>query len=255
MLQHTALPPPPAPSDDWALFLDVDGCLLDFALRPDAVEVPSSLLGALTGWHQRLGGALALVSGRTLVQLDQLFWPLKLPAAGLHGLELRDLEGTMRAPFPDPGLAAVRRNAQRLAADFQGSMVEDKSAGLALHWRGAPSAAGAMQDFAQDALRQLPGYRLQPGDHVLELRPEGPDKGSAIARLLEQPPFQGRTPVFAGDDLTDEHGFDVVNERGGISVLVGNRLGTHARHGLPTPTAVREWLGAADPVHAAVASA
>lgn len=240
-------PRPPAPADDWALFLDVDGCLLDFADRPDAVAVPASLRRALDALARRLGGALALVSGRSLETLDTLFAPLRLPAAGLHGLERRTIDGRLvAAPPAAPLLEKVRQDARRVAAEYPGALVEDKGAALALHWRQAPDAGEALRKFAGAALPWLQGYRLQPGDHVVELRPASADKGDAIAAFMEEAPFAGRRPVFAGDDLTDEHGFEVVDALDGLSVLVGGRKGSAARYGLRDPADLRGWVGAGD---------
>jgi len=240
--------PPPATADDWALFLDVDGCLLDFADAPDAVQVPCGLVDAVQAWARRLDGAVALVSGRSLDTLDGLFPQLReLPAAGLHGLERRNVEGIRHeAPSPPAALANVAAEARRIAAEYPGAIVETKGPNLALHWRRAPQAATALRALAAAELPRLPGYGLQAGDHVLELRPGGDaDKGSAILAFLAEPPFRGRVPVFLGDDLTDERGFAAVNARGGISVLVGAREDSAARHALRDPAAVRAWLSAA----------
>ena len=234
-------PRPPAPADDWALFLDVDGCLLEFADAPEAVCVPEGLRTTLDRLSQRLPGAVALVSGRALANLDRLFAPMQFPGAGLHGLERRGA-GDHAAPAASPALPAVLDDARRLAAAHPGALVEDKGAALALHWRIAPQAADPLRDFAQAALPRLPGYRLEHGDSVVELRPGAADKGAAIRALLEQPPFQGRLPVFAGDDLTDESGFAAVNAQGGISVLVGAREPSAARFQLRDPADVRGWL-------------
>jgi len=233
---------PPKPSSEWALFVDVDGCLLDFAATPTGAVVPDGVRESLTVWADRLSGALALVSGRSLAQLDQLFSPLRLPAAGLHGLERR--HGDRRSePLAIPlELIAVYEQAQRLAEIWPGIFIEDKGAAIALHWRRAPEAAETLTAFASSALPRLPGYRLQHGDHVVELRPASADKGSAIAAFLDEAPFAGRMPVFAGDDLTDESGFGAVNAHGGISVLVGRRDGSAATHALADPAAVRAWL-------------
>ena len=238
-------PRPPVPADDRALFLDVDGCLLDFADRPDGVAVPAALRASLEALSTRLGGAIALVSGRSLATLDRLFDPLRLPSAGLHGLERRAAGGRLvEAPAPAPLLEKVRTNARRVADAHPGTLVEDKGAALALHWRQAPDAAEAFREFAEAALPWLKGYRLQPGDHVIELRPASADKGDAIAAFLDEPPFAGRLPVFAGDDLTDEHGFEVVNALGGLSVLVGGRRNSAAQLALRDPADVRAWLAA-----------
>jgi trehalose 6-phosphate phosphatase len=237
-------PRPPAPADDWALFLDVDGCLLDFADAPDAVTVPPALHTSLQRLSQRLQGALALVSGRALVRIDALFAPLRLTAAGLHGLERRSDVARLLAPPVPAALAAVRSEAQQIAAAWPGVLVEDKGSALGLHWRRAPHAADALRAFAEAALPRLPGYRLQHGNHVVELRPALGDKGEAILALLDEPPFRGRRPVFAGDDITDESGFAVVNAHDGLSVLVGDREPSAAHYALRDPAAVRAWLDA-----------
>jgi trehalose 6-phosphate phosphatase len=239
-------PRPRPPEEGWALFLDVDGCLLEFADAPDRVIVPLGLRECLHAHSQRLDGALALVSGRSLEALDDLFWPLRLPAAGLHGLERRSRNGDLQAPAASQQLRRLCAEAETLAIGHRGAMVENKRAGFALHWRAAPAAADAMRAFAEHALSQLSGYRLQHGDHVVELLPAGGDKGSAIECFLDQSPFSGRHPVFAGDDLTDESGFRVVNAHGGTSVLVGARADSTAQFGLRDPADVRAWLGMPD---------
>lgn len=245
-----ALPPPPALPANAALFLDVDGCLLPFAPRPDAVEVPPALLARLIVLQRALGGALALVSGRNLATLDQLFAPEVFAAAGLHGVERRRSGATGVAGEVPAALVRARDAAIALIHDHPGALVEDKGAALGLHWRMVAherkaDAALALRAFAAGALSGLPDYQLQPGDHVIELRPRHADKGSAILAFLEEAPFAGRVPVFAGDDLTDEPGFSAVNARGGISVLVGNRPGSGACFRLPDPAAIHAWLGVA----------
>ncbi|GHC09172.1 trehalose 6-phosphate phosphatase [Thermomonas carbonis] len=225
------------------MFLDVDGCLLEFADAPDKVIVPLGLRERLHALSEQLDGALALVSGRSLEALDDLFWPLRLPAAGLHGLERRSRNVEHRAPIASQLLRRLCAEAETLAIDHRGAMVENKRAGFALHWRAAPQAEHAMRAFAESALSQLVGYRLQHGDRVVELLPVGGDKGGAIAAFLEEAPFAGRHPVFAGDDLTDESGFRVINARAGTSVLVGKRPDSAATFGLLDPADVRAWLG------------
>ncbi len=235
-------PRPPPPADDWALFLDVDGCLLDLAEAPDEVRVPPRLPAVLDALAQRLDGALALVSGRPLAGLDRLFAPLRLAGAGLHGLERRNGAAASPPLEKPPALDAVHAAARGVAAGFPGALVEDKGVALGLHWRRAPEAMDALRRFAEAALPRLPGYRLQHGHQVVELRPAAGDKGSAIEAMLDEPPFRGRVPVFAGDDITDESGFAVVNARDGISVLVGDREPSAAHFGLRSPRAVRRWL-------------
>ena len=235
------LPLPPAVAPDWALFLDVDGTLLDFADAPGDVHVEPGLIDTLAVLPGRLDGALALVSGRRLMQLDALFEPLQLPAVGLHGLERRDdghLDIHQRAPALDAVLAAARA----LASKYPGALAEDKGTAIALHWRGAPAAEEPLHEFATSALIDLPGYHLQPGNRVIELRPDGAHKGAAVLSLLASRPFQGRRPVFVGDDLTDEHGFKAVTCHGGFGVLVGRRQPSAARYALHDPAAARAWL-------------
>jgi trehalose 6-phosphate phosphatase len=224
------------------LFLDVDGCLLDLAGAPDDVVIPEPLPATLAALARRLDGAVALVSGRAMANVEQLFRPLQLPIAGLHGLERRTTHGVRHAPPAPPAWQAVREDAIGLAANHPGTLFEDKGSALALHWRNAPHAAGALLAFAEATVPRLPGYRLQHGNHVVELRPADGDKGTAILALLDEPPFRGRRPVFAGDDVTDESGFAIVNARGGVSVLVGTREPSCAHYALPDPAAVRLWL-------------
>lgn len=235
----TRLPPPP-PRPDWALFLDVDGTLLDFANTPAGVHVSADLVRDLQRLHEALDGALALISGRRLENIDALFAPLRLPAIGLHGLQRR---GAARSGHHAPHeLASVLAAARDLAAKYPGALIEDKGITIALHWRDAPAAEEPLHEFANSALIDLPGYCLQAGRNVVELRPDGHDKGDAIVAFLETDGFRNRVPVFIGDDLTDEHGFDAVNARHGIAVLVGSRADSAATHGLHDPAAVRAWL-------------
>jgi trehalose 6-phosphate phosphatase len=240
---HRPLPPPVA--RDWALFLDVDGCLVEFTDDPARTTVPAALVERLLALSDMLDGALALVSGRRIATLDRMFAPALFPAAGLHGLERR-LDARVVALEPQSGTAALREaieTAREVLAIYPGALVEDKGRAMALHWRGGPAAGPAALAFAREALRRLPGYRLQHGDMAVELRPEGADKGTAIIAFMQHAPFRGRLPVFVGDDLTDEHGFAAVASLGGIGVLVGSREDSHARHALADPAAVRAWLG------------
>lgn len=236
-----ALPAPPPMQPDWALFLDIDGCLLDFADHPDHVVVPDGLHDDIRGLREALGGALALVSGRSLAQIDALFPEMDLEAAGLHGLELRaQLTGDAGPQAAD--LAHVRAAAEQVARAHPGARVEDKGVALALHWRAAPQARHGLEAVAASAIERLPGYRLQAGNCVVELRPDGHHKGTAIEQLMRSPPFEGRVPVYAGDDFTDEDGFMTVNSLGGRSIIVGDRRPTLARHAIADTAALRAWL-------------
>jgi len=236
-------PPLPRPDQRWALFLDVDGCLLEFADDPAGVFVSPALRGLLQTLHDRLGGALALVSGRGVSDLDRLFGAPPWALAGLHGYELRHADGRRRQLAVDPAdQARMRAAVQALAARLDGVQLEDKGHAMALHCRRAPQHLPALREAAEAVASDLPGYELQPGNLVMEFKPAGMDKGRAVAELLRQPPFAGRLPVYLGDDLTDEHAFAVVNDAGGTSVRVGAREPSQARFTLPSPAAVQAWL-------------
>ena len=240
------LPPPPPLCHRWALFLDVDGTLVPFADDPEQVYVSPYLVPRLQALSTAMDGAIALVSGRRVEMLDRMFAPLRLAAAGLHGLQRRRSGETLAdMPGPPAELEAIKLQALEFVTQWPQALVEDKGEAMALHWRAAPDSALALQAFAARAVERLPGYHLQPGNMVVELRPRHADKGGAIEAFLDEAPFRGRQPVFVGDDLTDEHGFRAVNAHGGLGVLVGERGGTDARCGLPDIAAVHAWLGAA----------
>ncbi len=230
--------------DACALFLDVDGTLIDFADSPEAVRLLPEVREAITRLSERLNGAIALVSGRPLAQLDALFAPLLLPAAGLHGHELRS-DVAARAAMPQDTsefLHGLHQRAAALTHKHTGVLVEDKGVSVALHWRAQPDAGPDVLAFAQDEIAQLSGYRLQPGDHVVEFVPEGSNKGLAVEQLMQTAAFAGRAPVFVGDDLTDEFGFEAANRLGGWSILVGDRAQTSARFRVDGTAAVHAWL-------------
>lgn len=218
----------------WALFLDVDGTLLEIAQTPQEVRVSEDLKRLLSELCAALDGALALVSGRTLENLDALFAPLRFCAAGLHGFERRDALGCVQQPAHAPQqLDGARARLQRFIAAHDGLLLEDKGHGLALHFRRAPYLAAEAADAASAALAQLgPAFVLQRGKCVFEIRPRSHDKGTAIAQFMRESPFRARTPVFLGDDLTDESGFAAVNALGGVSVRIAGAGATLARHQL-----------------------
>lgn len=228
-----------------ALFLDVDGTLLEIAARPQAVSVPDDLRRQLRALSLAGGGAVALVSGRAIADLDALFAPLTLPSAGLHGFEHRSASGAYRTR-PAPSMAALEsaRSAMlHLARQHPGLMVEDKSFALALHYRGAPE----LEQTALAAVRQIANavggeLELQRGKMVVELRPAGATKGEAVAVFLAEAPFAGRLPIFIGDDLTDEPAFELVNRLGGLSAVVSAARPSAALVRLADVAAVRAWL-------------
>lgn len=224
----------------WALFLDVDGTLLDLAPRPDAVVVPPALLVALDRLHARLGGRLAVVSGRPVAQLDALLAPLRLPAAGVHGMERRGADGAIHVQ-PPPRLYDVRTVAQGLAASHPGLWVEEKHGALALHYRQAPWLAATCRDALGIALRHRADLLLMEGKMIIEVKAAGVDKGTAIRDFLAEAPFAGHRALFAGDDTTDETGFAWVQRAGGEGIKVGPGPSI-ARHRLPSAHALRAAL-------------
>ncbi|MGN6706893.1 MAG: trehalose-phosphatase [Rhodanobacter sp.] len=242
---HAPLPPPPLPTTDtgWALLLDVDGTLLDFADDPHAVHADDELIALLDALHEATDGALALVSGRRLDDLDRLFERPRRAAIGLHGLELRAATGELRRHAVAPlQQARMQHEAQALAERFARVQLENKQQAVALHCRGSSGEWQQLHEAAIAVIAHLPGYELQAGRRVLEFKPGGMDKGRAVAELLQRDPFRGRLPVYLGDDLTDEHAFDAVNRAHGLSIRVGDRHPSAARFTLPDPAATIAWL-------------
>lgn len=227
-----------------ALFLDVDGTLLDIAPAPDRVMVPAELKLLLRTLHERLEGALAMISGRPIAQIDRLFAPLRLPAAGLHGMERRDAAGTYLPPLLDPAaLQKTRICLTDFTAAHAGTLLEDKGHTLALHYRQAPQFEAQARAAAAQALELLgSNWHILEGRKVIELQPRAFTKGGAIEQLMRTPPFAGRKPVFIGDDRTDETGFLYVNGCGGQTIYVGARQETFAQQRLPDVAAVHRWL-------------
>ena len=227
-----------------ALFLDVDGTLLHIADTPDAVTIERATLELLGRVHRATDGGLALITGRRISDIDRLFAPLALLVAGQHGFERRDAGGVVhRHTQPVPQLAASRERLAAFAREHPGVLVEDKELTLAAHYRLAPQAEPKLAVLAAGLAAESDGaLAVQRGKMVFELRPAGKDKGTAIAEFMAEAPFRGRTPVFVGDDLTDEYGFSIVNGLGGVSVKVGDGP-TEARLRVSDVDAVREWLG------------
>lgn len=229
-----------------ALFLDVDGTLLEIATAPDAVRVPASLRNTLELAAARQQGALALISGRKLAELDRLFAPAVFPAAGQHGFERRDAQGRItRFPVDAQRLNPARHILTLLVERHPGLLLEDKGSGLALHYRQAPQLENSLQQLMQELLISLtPYFQLKPGKCVLELTPAICSKRTAIEAFMTEAPFAGRIPVFVGDDITDEDGFAAVNAVGGYSVRVGADQPQHtaAQHHFGSVSAVIAWL-------------
>ena len=234
----------PEPCPDWALFLDFDGCIVDIAPTPEAVDVPNHLPSLLVALREALGGAVAIVSGRSIEQIDRFLGSAVPAVAGLHGLERRTADGgIVRPPSPGNELHAVRALLEAFAAEHPGVLVEDKTYTVALHYRLAPSLRDDCRDVVNAALKDAPqGWQVIEGKSVFELRPCEHTKGTAIEAFMGEAPFLGRTPVFCGDDITDEDGFAVVNARGGVSIRVGEGAATRAGVQVDTVAELLEWL-------------
>jgi len=236
------LPPPPFDLiDAAALFLDFDGTLVELAATPDAIAVPAALAPMLERLRRRLDGRLAIVSGRSLADLERHL-PLHGTAfSGSHGLELQLADGT-RLPLSVPiGLDDVRAKVEDFAAATPGLLVEEKPAGIALHYRMAPEV-GPQADAFIAALAEERGLTVQRGAMVAELRPNGATKGDAIRAFMTEPEFAGARPLFMGDDLTDEHGFAAAAALGGAGILVGPERESAAHYRLGSAAEARQWL-------------
>lgn len=237
---------PPLPKTDWAYFLDMDGTLIELAETPEGIHVDDSLLDLVWRLHQACDGAVALVSGRTLADLDRRVGGMSLAMAGQHGLERRSAGGQVQAQvMPSAAKEKIAQHVAPLVARHPGLLLEDKGLTLAIHYRQAPQLASYVHRTLRNLVDRLKdGLYLQAGKRVVEVKPSGFDKGTAIEQYMQEPPFRGRKPVFVGDDVTDEHGFAVVNRLQGLSVKVGAGMSC-ARYRLPHVAAVRQWLSAA----------
>ena len=242
---ETAAAPPALPgAGATALFLDFDGTLVDLADHPEGVAVAPGLLALLGGLERALGGALAIVTGRQIEVVDRFLAPLVLPVAGVHGLERRDAAGRLHHPDGDPQF--VELLAERLApllARAPELVLERKRVSLAIHYRARPDLAADCRAALEAGLEGLGDIALTEGKMVLEARPAGASKGTAVEAFLAEPPFAGRRPVVAGDDVTDEDAFAAVNAAGGVTIKIGPGP-TAARHRLADPAAFLGWLGA-----------
>ena len=240
---ETPMTPNP-PEGKWALFLDIDGTLLEHAEHPDSVSVSDELRQLMQTMERRLDGAVAFVTGRSVSAVDRLFDPLKMRVAGLYGLEHRLMpDGPVEAADEPADIAAL---ADEVEAELgKGVYVERKGPVLALHTRAAPHLLARATVLVEKALDRLPeGYRVIAGNAGVELMPLEAAKGAAIRRFMEIPPFIGRRPVFLGDDTSDENGFETVNGEDGISIRIKPRGPTAARHVIADVTDAIAWLQA-----------
>lgn len=227
-----------------ALFFDCDGTLSALAEHPQMACVEPWLLERLAVLADRSGGALAVVSGRSIAQLDAMLAPLALPVAGVHGLERRDHAGRVHRAGIDAGLIAdLARRAGEFTQQVPGLVCEEKPGAVALHYRMRPDMERAVAEFAAEMARGRPGLRLLAGKMVVEIGFASRNKGDAIAAFMRERPFAGRLPVFAGDDVTDEDGFATVTAMGGLAVKVGDG-GTSASLRVAGLQDLHRWIDA-----------
>jgi trehalose 6-phosphate phosphatase len=225
------------PRPNWALFLDIDGTLIDIAPRPEAVVTPPGLARILTRASAWLGGALALASGRTLAQIDQLMAPLRLPCVAEHGALIRYPDGAVAVAGADCIVPLRWRVELRAAArGWPGVLVEEKSHGVAVHYRLAPEREDEVRTLVETMVKEDPDrFDVLPARMAFELRHRGLTKAAAVERFMPRPPFAGRVPVFVGDDVTDEDGFRAARALGGLGLNVQERFAGE-------PAQVRRWL-------------
>lgn len=238
---------PAIPRGDAALFLDIDGTLIDIAPTPRSVEVPAGLPALLGRLSRRFAGSLAFVSGRDIEDIDRLFRPFRFPAAGVHGAERRDALGNRHfTGLTREDLTPARAELKRFAACHPALLLEDKGVSLALHFRQAPELEAAVREALEQArIRLPPEAHLQSGHCVIELKGGSASKRTAIEEFMQEPPFAGRVPVYLGDDLTDMDALTHVHSVGGLGIYVGPepQLGLGW---LPSPAAVLKWLRSLD---------
>lgn len=228
-----------------SLFLDLDGTLLELVDRPEDVCADEALRALLGGLTDRLEGRLAVISGRSLEQIDRILGDAAahIAVSGSHGCEHR-WNGVLARPMRPDSLDTVADRFRAFAAGRPGLLVEEKSYGAALHYRMSPEVEAEARALAEELAAEHDLF-LQAGKMMIELRVAGGDKGQAILRLMSRPPMRGTVPVFIGDDVTDEPGFAAARELGGHGILVGVSRVTAADHLVDSPATLRDWLGRA----------
>ena len=225
-----------------AIFLDFDGTIVEIEEHPEAVRMEASTVELLGALHAGSKGALAIISGREIAVVDRFLHPLRLPVAGVHGMQRRDAYGELhtRADFDlKPTIIMLEKR----FADARGVIIERKRGAIAMHYRLRPELEAECRRAAEEIVEINPKLRLLRGKMVFEIAQSACDKGGAISAFLSEPPFKGRIPLFAGDDFTDEHGFLVVNARGGVSIKIGNEKSA-AKYSAENVGALRNWLSA-----------
>jgi trehalose 6-phosphate phosphatase len=248
----------PVPNADWALFLDFDGTLVEIADSPGAVQAERHLVDILSAVSDRLGGALAIVSGRPISEIDDHLDHARFAAAGLHGLEIRHRPGgPVSRPNNVSPVGGVRDSLKAFAARNAGILFEDKELAVALHYRNRPDLAAACLETVRTAVKKHESLQILEGKMVFEVKPATSNKGRAVKRFMAESPYAGRIPVFAGDDVTDEDGFEAARAFGGFGIKIGGGRTAAPRRIESVPQFLR-WLEAlpgriADDGHAGAA--
>lgn len=238
----TSPPPDYLMPDRTAFFLDVDGTVADIVDDPAKARVTREVQKVLAHLHVQSGGAVAMISGRSIAQLDRMLHPLRLPCAGVHGLEMRLHEGELtRQGFDGPAHALLTSAISRFAASHDGLEAEPKPGAVALHFRKRPELAQECQRVMMEQKQRDSRLTLIRGKMVVELIFGSRNKGDAITALMQTPPFAGRQTFYAGDDVTDEAAFHCVNQRGGVSVKIGTDE-TCALYRLPDPATLVGYI-------------
>lgn len=223
-----------------ALFLDFDGTLVDLAAQPESVVLPAGLITILQRLHRASNGALAIISGRPLEQIDAYLAPMSLAAAGVHGAERRRVDGAIvRLDVPDTG--PLLTLLKPLMLTQAGLRLEVKRGAVALHYRHAPHLAQLCIQTMSCALMQVDGFKLLHGKMVVEATGVAANKGDAVAAFMREAPFAGRRPIYIGDDVTDESAFCRVQSVGGLGIKIGAGH-SHARLRLASPDALHNML-------------
>ena len=235
--------PDPLSDQGVSVLLDLDGTIAPLMPRPHDVVPVASRTALMKRLGQRLGGRLAIVSGRTIAEVDRVLEGSVTAVAGVHGLERRRADGQLERAHPDQALDIVRAELPTLLARYPGLVTEDKGLSITIHYRLTPEAGPAVDAFAREVAART-DLVLQPGHAVAELRGPGAGKGAAIRAFMAEQPFAGSTPIYVGDDQTDEDGFAAAQALGGFGVLVGAARPTAATRGLADVDAVLDWLAA-----------